>query len=84
MLKDTLQISEEAWQCLGLSACAGATQSGRPSFLEVPVQIPWGGKGDSSPYCACIEQKSEVTCPEAQRQPGELFHIISSGVEVWL
>lgn len=84
MLKDMLQISGEAWQCLDLSGCAGATQGGQSSFLGVPVLISWGGRGDSSPYCACIEQSSEVTSPEAQHPPGELFHIISSGVEVWL
>lgn len=81
MLKDMLQISEEAWQCLCLSGCAGATQGGQPSFLEVLVQIPWGGRGDSSLYCACIEQRREVTSPEAQHHPGELFHIVSLGVE---
>lgn len=66
MLKDMLQISGEAWQCLDLSGCAEATQGGQPSFLGVPVLISWGGRGDSSPYCACIEQSSEVTSPEAQ------------------
>lgn len=84
MLKDTLQISGEAWQCLDLSGCAGATQGGQPLFLEVPVQISWGDRGDSSPYCACIEQRNEVTSPEVQHHPGELFHIISSVMEVWL
>lgn len=84
MLKDMLEISGEAWQCLCLSGCAGAAQGGQPSFLEVPVQISWGDRGDSSPYFACIEQGSEVTSPEAQHHPGQLFHIISSGVEVCL